>query len=253
VSLSATTSAGPTLARLDELWGRYRSNWRRLFSRRAVAELTLRASFDLDLLAPERIARRIPKGQVPDCPNCQDVCCAGIENVVSLRLRDIAVLIDIDRTDLISTKKPRFPRSMLASRPVLQELVASELFQTLPVMKQVGEMRICAALTDDLRCSIHPSWPLSCERFPYSLSAIRKEVVWGRRCQSRREAPDHEPRAAQMFRASIETFNERVRDAVLLHHARAELEELGIGRFLTAPNEDPFEPSPPEPRLPILG
>jgi hypothetical protein len=52
-----------------------------------------------------------------------------------------------------------------------------------------------------------------------------------------------------MFDAAVETYNLRVCDAVLLTHARSELEQLGIGAFLTAPGEDPFEPPP---RLPVV-
>lgn len=32
--------------------------------------------------------------RVPDCQNCQNNCCHGVENTVSLRLRDIALLLD---------------------------------------------------------------------------------------------------------------------------------------------------------------
>jgi hypothetical protein len=243
------------VAALDALWGSWRSRWRRLLSRHAITELTLRASFDLDLLAPERIASRVPLGMVPDCPSCQDVCCAGVENVVSLRLRDVAVLIDLGRTELIQRKKPHFPPAVAASRPMLAELTASALWRTLPVMQQVGEDRVCAALTERLSCSLHPDWPLSCARFPYSLVAARREIVWGTRCEPRRMASDEVPRSKAMRQAAVDVYNERIRDAVLLAHARPQLEALGIGRFLIAPDEDPFESREPAPRtrLPIIG
>jgi Fe-S-cluster containining protein len=228
--------------RLDDLWGRYRNKWRRLFSAKAIAELELRASFDVDTLSAWRIANRIPKGTIPDCPRCTDICCSGLENVVSLRLTDVALLIDIDRTDLMSKRKPNFPAHMLRSRPALRELVASELWRSLPVLVQVGEERICAALSPERRCSIHPHWPSSCERFPYTLSAVRREVVWGRRCPAKKSGPEWEERSTELYRASIEAYNKRIMDAVLLTHARRELHELGIGRWLIEKDEDPFEP-----------
>lgn len=247
----------PTVAALDALWSRWESQWRRLLSRHVITELQLRASFDLDLLAPERIASRIPLGMVPDCPSCQDVCCAGVENVVSLRLRDVAVLIDIGRTDLMTRHKPRFPPELLASRPAMRELAESELWRALPVMRQVGEDKICAALTPELSCGLHPHWPLSCERFPYSLIAARREIVWGTRCQPRRMSAEAVPRSETMRRAAVDVYNERIRDAVLLAHARPELAAMGIGAYLTGPDEDPFEPEEPRGRrkwrLPILG
>ena len=255
VGVLDTNSTGrPTLAALDALWSHYASRWSRLFSPGAVTELMLRASFDLETLSVERIANRVPRGTIPDCPSCQDVCCAGEENVVSLRLRDVAVLIDIGRTDLMTRQKPRFGDAMLASRPALRELVASELFQTLPVLRQVGPERRCAALDDALSCTLHPDWPLSCERFPYSLSAVRREVIWGKRCASKHQRPEHAARGDAMFRAAVAVYNERVRDAVLLAHARPALDRLGIGAFLLTEGEDPFEPGAGRGgRLPVLG
>ena len=244
---------GPTESALADTWARHRSGLRRLLSRRVLEELTLRASFDLDLLHPERVRLRIQPGTIPDCSSCDDICCAGLENVVSLRLADIATLIDIGRTDLISRKKPRFPAQLLAQRQHLSELAESELWRTLPVLRQVGESHICAALSPELRCTLYPHWPLSCERFPYTLKAVRREIVWGLRCPSQTSAPENVARSQEMFGASVEAYNGRIRDAVLLEHARDELEELGIGAFLVGRDEDPFEDAPPRlGRLPIV-
>jgi hypothetical protein len=165
-----------------------------------------------------------------------------LENVVSLRLTDVALLMDIDRTDLMARKKPNFPAHMMRTRPALRELVASELWRMLPVLVQLGEERVCAALSPDRRCSIHPHWPSSCERFPYTLSAMRSEVIWGRRCQPKKTGDEWVERSKQLYRSTIDAYNKRVMDAVLLTHARAELDALGIGKWLIARNEDPFEP-----------
>jgi hypothetical protein len=242
---------GPVSEGLEALWSGYRSAWRRLLSPRAITELRLRASFDVDLIAPWRIANKIPKGTIPDCASCDDICCAGLENVVSLRLRDVAMLIDIDRTDLMTKKKPNFPRAWLRTRPNLHELVGSELWRALPVMRQVGEQRICAALTPDLKCGIHPSWPTSCERFPYTLSAVRRDVTWGTRCPSRRVGTEHIERSEELYWSAIDAYNERVKDAVLLAHAEEELDALGLGAWITKSGEDPFEP-PAASALPIV-
>lgn len=253
---STTTSAfsafrdepdrGPTRQRLDALWERHRSRYKRLVTR-PVSELSLRASFHVRPTSVRAYANEVPAGTIPDCASCTNLCCAGIENLVSLRLVDVATLIDIGRTDLISRTKPRFTPRMMERRPALFELMGSELWRTLPVLRQVGPERRCAALTDDDRCGIHPHWPTSCDRFPYTMIGRRK-VVWGSRCPSKRTDPSFEDRRQQMFERAIDVYNERIRDAVLLHHARQELEELGIGAFLIRRNEDPFEPPP---RLPI--
>ncbi len=244
---------GDTEAALDALWAKHHSGLGRLFSARALDELALRASFDLDLLVPERIKQRIQPGTIPDCERCDDICCAGLENLVSLRLSDIASLIDLERTDLIQRKKPRFPESLLAARPHLQELTHSELWRTLPVLRQIGESHICAALSTELRCTLHPRWPLSCERFPYTLKAARREVVWGLRCPSQTSSSENVERSQEMFEATVDAYNGRVRDAVLLKHARRDLDELGVGQFLIGPKEDPFEDAAPQlGRLPVM-
>lgn len=230
---------------LDALWSKYRSGWRRLLSPRLVKELVLRASFDPDVIAPWRVANEVPKGTIPDCPKCTNICCAGLENVVSLRLRDVAMLIDIDRTDLMAKQKPNFPAWMLEERPGLHQLVASELWRALPVMRQVGELSVCAALdTKTLKCTLHPSWPSSCERFPYSLNVARRRVFWGTRCPSKQVGAEHHARSEELFTAAIDAYNLRVMDAVLLAHARPQLEALGLGPWITGPGEDPFEPRP---------
>lgn len=244
--ISASSAAeiipGPVRRELDALWNRYRSRWRRLLHR-PVQELALRASFDVNEVSLRRYANRVPKGTIPDCPSCTNLCCAGLENLVSLRLTDVATLLDLDRPDLMTKKKPRFSPRMMERRPALFELMGSELWRTLPVMRQVGPERRCAALTDDDRCSIHPHWPLSCDRFPYTMVGGRK-VVWGTRCPSRQQDIDFERRRHQMFARAIDVYNERIKDAVLLHHARDELEALGFGPYLVGPDENPFEAPP---------
>jgi hypothetical protein len=234
--------AGPVSSGLDLVWDRFKSSWRRLLSPRAITELKLRASFDVDLMSPWRIANKIPRGTIPDCEHCDDICCAGLENVVSLRLRDVATFIDIGRTDLMTKKKPNFPAAWLRTRPILYELVGSELWRALPVLKQQGESKICAALSLELKCSIHPHWPTSCERFPYTLSAARKTITWGTRCPSKKSAHEFEERSDQLYEGALLAYNERVKDAVLLAHAPKELDALGLGAWITKPGEDPFEP-----------
>ena len=229
---------------LDALWQRHRSKWRRLFSSAALRELQLRASFDVDLLTHWRITNKVPSGTIPDCPNCTNICCAGIENAVSLRLTDVARLLDLGRSDLMTKKKPNFPADMLADRPGLRELVASELWRTLPILRQSGDLRVCAALSKSLKCTLYPDWPLSCERFPYSLSVMRRRVTWGSRCPSKKVDPSFEPRRQTLFKAALKAYDERVKDAVLLAHARDSLDDIGIGAWLTSPDEDPFETSP---------
>lgn len=215
---------------LERLWSKHRSQAKRFLSK-PWTEVRLMSQFEL---APVRLAsviNEVPKGAVPDCGACMNNCCGGLENLVSLRLIDVATLIDIGRTELMSKTKPVFPPELLQAKPSLLALQESWLFQTLPVLKQVGAERRCAALTPNLECSLHPSWPTSCERFPYMMTADRKKVRWGTRCPSRAPQPDLQ-RAAELHAGAVAVFNERIRDAVLLQHARADLNAAGFEPFL---------------------
>ena len=44
-----------------------------------------------------------------------------------------------------------------------------------------------------------------------------------------------------MVERAGQTYNERIKDAVLLTHARKRLNELGIGAFLSDPQNPEFE------------
>lgn len=236
----SSATPGPAERALEALSEKHASPTRRLFSPALLRELALRARFEVDPVKPDRVRSTIVGGALPDCPSCPNVCCSGYENLVSLRLKDIAVLLDQGRADVISSKKPRFPEALLERRPGLRVLSESRLFRALPVLRQVGPARRCAALVGDRSCGLYPHWPTSCARFPYTLTSDRRRVVWSTRCPVERPEPNP-TRSQALFAAALATYNERIRDAVLLAHAERELDALGLGVWLCRAGEDPFE------------
>jgi hypothetical protein len=40
-------------------------------------------------------------------------------------------------------------------------------------------------------------------------------------------------KAQELFLAAIESYNEKVKDLILIHYAKKELNEMGIGKYLT--------------------
>lgn len=231
---------------LETLWQRHRQPARRLLSWRWRRELVLRQRFSVRPVDWTKVTDEIPRDQVPDCGRCTDLCCGGLENVVSLRLRDLATLIDLGRTDLIARRKPRFPESLLRERPSLRPWIQSTLWRTLPVVEQVGPHRTCAALVQG-QCSLYPHWPTSCARFPYTIGEGR--LRWGLRCRT--PAPLPSPKhASRMRAAAAATYDRRIEDAVLLSHARADLDAIGLGAWLTDPNDSDAWEAPS--RLEIL-
>jgi Fe-S-cluster containining protein len=197
-----------------------------------VRYLRLRRRARLRLLDPEGVRMVGPHGKINDCAACTEICCVGPHSTVLLRLHDIATLIDLGQTDLISHRKPRFSEVELAARPALRRQVASDAWARFPVLAQ-DSMHACRALTAEGRCSLYPSWPLACARFPYALHAERAEVFYSRRCDSFWIRPDGGHAARRMAVAAVAAYNERIKDLVLIEYAPARLEALGLLRWLS--------------------
>ncbi len=221
------TSDLPTVAALDALWREISATpfyappnlWR---------YLKLRWRVRLCMVDPARIVVLAPPGKVNDCRSCTELCCVGRHGTVTLRLRDIATLLDIGRTDLITAQKPAFAKTELAGRPALRLQLASRAWTLFPVLARQGPLDACAALTPEGRCDLHPHWPLSCARFPYALHADEKEVFYSQRCDAYWIRPDAEAHVQSMVTAAVDCYNERVKDLVLLAYARERLAELEL-------------------------
>ncbi len=222
----------PTVRALAALWDEVRG--RALWAPpHFFTYLRLRWRMRLGLLDVARVRRVAPPGKVSDCSACTDLCCIGRHSTVLLRLRDIAVLMDLGKTELVAQERPRFTPDELASRPALRRQVGSAGWRRFPVLAQNG-FGACRALTDEGQCSLYPYWPLSCARFPYALHLEAKEVFFSRRCGSfwLRGDGKAEERILAMTVATVASYNERIKDEVLLAYAPQRLAELGILEFL---------------------
>ena len=206
--------------------------------------LRLRRRFSLTMLTIEKLKVAIPRGQVPDCENCLDLCCTGPNAVVSLRLRDIAVLMDLGLTSHIARDRPQAPPPP-TTPPRKQKAAAKAAAKALPWARREAEASVfhhafptlvrdptgtCSLLTEDRLCSVFPSWPLSCARYPYALDLRNGVIFYAKGCRSTRiaevsAAPLH---VRRLVRAVVESSNARVRDIVLLATAKPELEQLGL-------------------------
>ncbi len=191
--------------------------WRYLRLRRRI-DLRSLSRFDLKVLGP-------PHG-LPNCRACTDICCIGKKNQVSLRLVDIASLMDLGRTDLIARERVDPPADSVAR----ERFLGSRTHATFPVLRQ-DENERCLALGRDRRCSLHPHWPLSCARFPYSLDLDDREIFYSPRCPSI-DVTGHHERVNGMVDAAISAYNERIRDWILVEFAWPGLERHGFTAFL---------------------
>jgi Fe-S-cluster containining protein len=232
VTAVAAATRLPSVEALERLWQRVSArplwappNFFRYVELRARARLAPLDSRSLCVIAPA--------GMVNDCASCRDNCCIGPRSAVLLRLRDIATLIDLGREQLITRSKPVFAAAELSSRPALSRQVRSESWYVFPMLAQ-NRFHACAALTDRGRCSLHPHWPLACSRFPYALDITHRELFYSRRCDAFwiRHDGRADDRIEAMKVAAVASYNERLKDLVLLAYAERELEELGLTRFL---------------------
>ncbi len=220
--------AGVVETALAALW---REQAPRLFQPRAVMkQLRLRRRFDLEPVRLEKLRIAIPTAQVPDCDNCLDVCCAGDHALVSLRLRDIAVLMDVGRTDLMTHDRPPPPPTTTWAR---READGSIFHAAFPVLAR-DATKTCRALTDDRLCGLWPSWPLSCARYPYALDRRHGVIFYAAGCRSTKLAAvaDAPIAVRTLVRAVVDAYNERLRDVLLLAFAREALREHGLLQWI---------------------
>ena len=223
---------GPKELALAALWPRARVRvdtfkyWRET--------LRLRRRFSLKMLRLNDLKVAVPRGQLPDCESCTDVCCTGPNAIVSLRLRDVAALVDAGLERFVVRERPQLPRKQLAgSTWARREADGSVFHRAFPVLLR-DDTGTCALLTEDRMCGAHPAWPLSCARYPYALDLQSKHVFWAKGCASTTLVPaiDAPIRVRALLRSVIDAYNERVKDAVLVHVARKELEALDLARHI---------------------
>ncbi len=215
---------GPVERALDALWRLKRPHFYTL--RNVPTMLRLRRRFSLTLLSLDKLKVAVPRGQVPDCDNCVDLCCTGPDAVVSLRLRDIAVLMDLGRAAHIAWDRPATTTMKGVARREADDSVFHRAF---PILLR-DATGTCSLLTEDRLCGIFPSWPLSCARYPYALDLRNGVIFYAKGCRTTRladpsEAPLH---VRRLVRAVVDAYNARVRDVVLLAMAKDELRALGL-------------------------
>ena len=223
-----------TVEALQQLWNEvsqkplYASpNFWRYIKLRWKMKLKLEDASEFDI--------RVPKWKTNDCSSCTDICCVGPHSAVTLGFKDIAMLIDIERTDLISHHKPAFDENVLNNRPALRKHVATQSWKQFPSLK-TNTMGACSALELNGSCGLYPYWPMSCARFPYSAHIEEKKIFYSKRCDSFWIRPDTRDSVHAMALSAVANYNERIKDLVLLEYAPERLESLGLMKYLKQDN-----------------
>ncbi|MFH1809648.1 MAG: hypothetical protein ABIJ09_12955 [Pseudomonadota bacterium] len=192
--------------------------------------------YNLTPLRPRQVTLRIPLGVVPDCESCEEVCCTGRHRVVSLRLVDVAALLDAGLGTHITLQRPEYPVEELDENWALAEQVHSDLWKWFPVLTQ-DSTGTCTLLDTDLQCAAHPSWPTSCARFPYSLNVLQRTVFYAGSCHSSQllRGDEASGRVQHLLQAALDAYNERIRDLVMVHVGGDVLRDLGLDAHLQLP------------------
>jgi Fe-S-cluster containining protein len=226
--------ASPTERRLHELWmGPVRKAMLRL--RSVLRNLRLARRYRLRPLRLEDLEMRVPDGMVPDCASCQDTCCRGPQNTISLRLEDVARLVDAELEWAITTEKPTYSDEMRERYASLRTIERLDTYRFFPVLKRKPD-GTCIFLDDAGRCSIHELRPLRCRRFPYRLDDALTGIDYSPACRFPRH--DGTPgQTRELAQAAVDTYNAKIRDLVMLEYGRDALERLDLMRYLTPDGE----------------
>lgn len=223
---------GPKELALKALWPKARARVDTLSFWRETVRLRRRFSLRMLKLGDLKVA--IPQGRLPDCESCTDVCCTGPNAIVSLRLRDVAALVDagLERF-VVHERRPLERKELARSTWARREAEGSVFHRAFPILLR-DDTGTCGLLTEERMCGAYPAWPLSCARYPYALDLQTKHVFWAKGCASMTMVPaiDAPIRVRALLRSVIDAYNERVKDAVLVHVARKELEALDLARWI---------------------
>ena len=195
-----------------------------------IRSFLLHRRYDIRLLKLEDIEKiDIEEYQVPTCQFCKENCCRGYVNIVTLRLIDIARLIDLGLQEAITLEKP--PRDVFKMTKARRNFFKSELWKRFPILKQ-KEDGSCYFLDEQNRCVIYDYAPLICKKFPFTLSQDKKEIFYSPKCKTYSISIANKDKFYEHINAVIEHYNEMIKDLVLIYHAKKELKYLGLDKYL---------------------
>lgn len=214
---------------LNKVWTEISS--RKLFKfKNFFQDLVLLQKYDLRFIDPKRLALQFNQKLLPDCANCPENCCHGAENTVSLRLIDIARLLDANLAEAIDLDNQSFRQDRyFKTNPQALRFVSNDSWKFFPVLKRVNN--ICPYLGKDNRCSIYKHRPITCRRFPYIIASDKKNIIFSQKCYKTKFANNKEQQET-LLKAAIDSYNEKIKDLILLHYARKELSKIGLTKYL---------------------
>jgi len=161
------------------------------------------------------------RGRAPACDVCRNPCCARPEGIVSLRLSDVARLVDRGIGHAVVE-----PGALLARFPTIADtlgpLVHRESFTRAFALDKRDDG--ACVFYEGARCTIHDVKPLACRAFPYQLDDDRARVRFASSCESERACDEAETRA--QIASAIASYHAKVDDVVTRAFARDDVRDL---------------------------
>ncbi len=218
---------------LAKLWAEVAGN--RVFKFKNIfKDFLLLTKYDLRFIQAAKVKLRVADNMLPDCEHCPQNCCHGAENTVSLRLIDIARLLDAGLSAAIDQDNRSFRQDIyFKNKPGVLADINSDDWNYFPILKRVNN--ICPYLDQQNKCTIYKYRPITCRRFPYILTQTKAHIVFSQKCYKTKIAL--EPlKQQELFQAALDSYNEKVKDLILINYARADLEEIGLRKYLLLKN-----------------
>lgn len=218
-------------AKVAALWQEVSSNklfkWQNFWQ-----DLWLLSKYDLRLIDKTQLQLNFDTELLPDCQKCSQNCCHGAENTVSLRLIDIARLLDAGLEEAINLDNQSFKKDAYFKehRNDFRHL-NSDSWNLFPVLRRVNN--ICPYLDTKKRCTIYEHRPLTCRRFPYVIAENKKNLLFSKKCHQTKKEGNQESTAQKiLLNSAVDSYNEKIKDLILIYYAREELQKIDLAKWL---------------------
>jgi Fe-S-cluster containining protein len=177
--------------------------------------------FALHVPVDDDVVVDAPARTAPACETCADPCCARANAIVSLRLTDVARLVDNGLARALVE-----PRALLARFPALANEIAGlgerDSFSRAFVLDKRDDGT--CVFFERGKCTIHDVKPLVCRAFPFQLDETRARVRWASSCESKRAGRNDDTRAG--VSAAIASYRAKVNDVVTRAFAHDDVADL---------------------------
>ena len=156
-----------------------------------------------------------PRGWGPACASCKDPCCASPQSVVSLRLLDVARLVDAGLEEAIAIDDGQNDLPATTIR-VLRDKAHLDTWKYFPFLRKRKDGS--CIFFEKGACKAYEHRPLQCRAFPYQVDDDATKIRWASFCQSMQRREGTSDESAEL-NAARDSYHEKLRDLLTRIHA----------------------------------